>query len=197
MVESWSLELRTYQDRVGIDYYNLDFTNTKQVLEFLKNCLLIIKYPEDSDLQGWIGLERDMKMLSRELDFSFNVLVGEQERYKVIVDKILNKEDLLEEELSYVESRLYVPRRLIQRDRKLYYTVGPSKVLDAMPVVMAAYQWVVNLSQGELDVKRCSLTKCKNIFIASGPGKPQKYCRPSHRVRAHQLRQEEKAALSA
>ena len=59
-------------------------------------------------------------------------------------------------------------------------------------ILHAAYEWVIRLSNGEVQIDRCTSDPCNNIFMVTRGGSKQKYCSNTCKVRAFRRREGKK-----
>ena len=176
----WYTKIRRYQRDVGIAYYNLDVSNTSRMRRFLLKHV-VAKLPEKSDPEGTADLE-DMMRIFRE----------DQPRYKDLLTKVVHKEPLSEDEMSYMSSRLNdgrIPTSVIQRDGILYLSfIHLTGSMCARGVLRAAHYFLLLPSTRDIELKKCAFEECTNYFAPHAGGHPQKYCSDSCKVKAYNRR---------
>jgi len=117
------------------------------------------------------------------------MLYTPQNIYRSIVDKAVAGTEMTEEELKLInqgisggdvfqhfnkEKNRFVLKRVV------YF--GPFGIIKAL------HEFVYDISSQRVEIGRCELEDCENIFLLGGSGSKKRFCRNSHRVRSHQLK---------
>ena len=175
--------------KVGIDFYNLYYGRRKAIMEFLKDYVYETPYQlEDNSITQSELQDLEKKIVYNYTKAFHHLAKNELPIYKGIVDKVTKNAKLAEAEITHIKERLTpISQKKRRRVDKWFLDYDPN---DQFGILEASYRFVVMLSRMQVSVLRCRLEGCNKIVYAGGPGKLQRYCSASHRVRGYKLRKE-------
>lgn len=193
-----------------IRYYNLDVSNVDEIDEFLVMFVAIEEFYQ-------FGYEVPNLMLYGSISKeNKEFLLSDHKVFKGIVNKILKKEKLSDEEINHIQSRItpiitqhakitkqsdslltgYWNEESLEGLRKLHSDL---KIEHWSLFLYCNYpnsnwlhgiykDWIIDLSLQRIKIQRCQLEGCDNIFEVKPGGHPQKYCSDAHKMKAYRER---------
>lgn len=207
-------DLQNYRAAVGVDFYNMDLGGAVESIPGVS-----VSIAEDRAGQAALkaltgfylkyiggpismldknGVEKQSTGFLEAADIA-NILIYEpQPVYRAIIDKAMAGEVLTEGEIEHINQALAGGGVYQQySEEKKRHILRRRVYFGHFGIIKALYEFVYDISCQRVEIGRCELEGCDNIFVFGGSGSKQKYCSPYHRVRAHQLRQREMAESHA
>lgn len=184
--QSLQKKLDRFRDNMAVDFYNLVMeseNNEQQIFEFMYKYLLSDKFGQTIEVFG--------KQTNRMVfDWKTLFLNGNLEMFNTITDKVIAKEELTQEELQVINNWLcgYISQN--KKDSGGFILLKQYVVVWHFGMIKALYEWIVLVSQGQVDVSRCEAPGCNKLFIPDKRGIKQIYCGATCKKRAFRHRKQ-------
>lgn len=207
------LEVYNKADWLGIEYYNLDTSNIKDLDMFIYLCSDLEQKYFPHLLFNYVLM--DFKKFFRGIKGKRKFIINDQLIFRKITDKILANEPLSDKEIKHIQDRTtQIIKQYIGQDKEyffdLYLPEDPkSKVLkDRFHILIPeydyilseglhlVYDWLIQVTERTTyKIQRCQLKGCNKIFEQTPGGHPQKYCSNAHKMKAYRERKNELIAV--
>lgn len=190
--KSLRAKLERLRAEMGVDFYNID-REPENFEKFASKYMLDSKPIKLHDKDGTVRtLSFSMAEVNTGLMLGYDQESEEYKGYntfKSIVDKMMNSDRLNEEELSHVNThyRGRVDQKPTNTGKWILissFYFGTSGV-----IYRAIYDFVIQLSMGRIQVKRCNAPlpykpgECKRLFLPYRPD--QRFCSTACRMRTY------------
>ena len=162
---------RDTRNRIAVAFYNLSYDGEEAISDLVEQYVTRIS-----------PISMDMKR------FRY-LLQSELLTYKVIVDKIIDREPLTEDELTHIQDKL----TQIKVYQDLSGELRLKYINDVIDMFHRAYRFVVDLSWRRISLRRCIAEGCQRLFIPLRSN--HQYCTVTCRDRQEKRRYRERKKL--
>jgi hypothetical protein len=188
-------------DNLGVLYYNLDVSDKEQLDSFLDHHYEFYRRSQNIErIRDELGVDAEIldeieESRSRTLEslkeLSRDFVRSDQPIYKAIIDKIMRREEFSKAELGHMLDRIAgTLSQCRQSSDDEGWWILRSYGIEILHMI---YEWVIDLTRGEVKFRRCALEECECIFIPGSGRYPKQYCSPAHRMKAFRRRKKKEA----
>ena len=194
--EKFRRDLQKYRTAIGVDFYNLNLGSADGVYYNTADEKVLAAFYH-KHMGGPITVVSSLpKTEGMPLHIEAGMVVSvlsyaPQPTYKAILDKALAGEEMTEEEIRHIDQGIS-GGGLYQKYRadKGRYMLRQRVYFGHFGIIKALYEFVYDVSHQRIEVERCALEGCNNIYAVRASGKPGKYCSGACKAKAYRIRKE-------
>lgn len=177
-------QIQQEEAQLGVEYHNFDANDLTEIAAFLVKHSTWHWGTRDMTLEEAEEIQEDHPIFQEIVELVIEIGVG-----------VFNNEEL-DEYISFTElqSRLEYLAEHVESRLKVY--VKPQEKNDMTIMTLqyngklgyllhGLYDWLLQVVAGTIEVRKCAVNVCNNIFLVRKAGIEQKFCSAACRMKAH------------